>query len=249
LDHKPIYAIGIIYSITLMMTSRVMSRFLRHRVIESILTVGLIPVFYHDDLNIAKKIVKACHDGGAKVVEFTNRGARAHEAFKELAEWCERELLDCILGAGTIVDQGTATLYINNGADYIIGPTLNHEVARICNRRRVLYIPGCHTPTEISEAEGLGIDIIKLFPASVLTPNFVKALYGPMPRSLIMPSGGIRNCREEVTEWIRSGAVALNMGSDLIRSDLVESGDFDKIAVSVRKCLGWITEAREGRTP
>lgn len=226
-----------------------MSRFLRHKVIESILTLGLIPVFYHNDLNVAKEIVKACHDGGARIIEFTNRGARAYETFRELAEWCEKELPDCILGAGTIADQGTAVLYINNGADYIVGPTLNPEVARICNRRKVLYIPGCHTPTEISEAEELGADIIKLFPASVLTPKFVRAVHGPMPRSLIMPSGGVRNSREEVMEWIRAGAVVLNMGSDLIRRDLVESGNFDKIAVNIHRCLGWIAEAREGRIP
>ena len=225
-----------------------MPRFLRHRVIESILSVGLIPVFYNGDIEVAKQVVRACHEGGAKVVEFTNRGARAHTVFRELAEWCEGELPECILGAGTISDPETAALYINEGADYIVGPMLNPEVARICNRRRVLYIPGCQTPTEISEAEELGADIIKLFPASVLTPRFVRALRGPMPHSLIMPSGGVRNTREEVTEWIRAGAAALNMGSDLIRRDLVEKRDFDEISAGVRRCLGWIAEARERQT-
>jgi 2-dehydro-3-deoxyphosphogluconate aldolase/(4S)-4-hydroxy-2-oxoglutarate aldolase len=225
-----------------------MPRFPRHRVLESILSVGLIPVFYNGDIEVARQIVRACHEGGARVVEFTNRGARAHTVFRELAQWCERELPECILGAGTISDPETAALYINEGADYIVGPMLNPEVARLCNRRRVLYIPGCQTPTEISEAEELGADIIKLFPASVLTPRFVRALHGPMPHSLIMPSGGVRNTREEVTEWIRAGAAALNMGSDLIRRDLVEKRDFDEITAGVRRCLGWIAEAREGRT-
>ena len=224
-----------------------MPRFLRHRVIESILSVGLIPVFYNGDVEVAKQVVRACHEGGAGVVEFTNRGARAHTVFRELAEWCEGEQPECILGAGTISDPETAALYINEGADYIVGPMLNPEVARICNRRRVLYIPGCQTPTEISEAEELGADVIKLFPASVLTPRFVRALRGPMPHSLIMPSGGVRNTREEVAEWIRAGAAALNMGSDLIRRDLVEGRDFGEISAGVRRCLGWIAEAREGR--
>ena len=224
-----------------------MPRFLRHRVIESILSVGLIPVFYNGDIEVAKQVVRACHEGGAKVVEFTNRGVRAHTVFRELAEWCKGELPECILGAGTISEPETATLYINEGADYIVGPMLNPEVARICNRRRVLYIPGCQTPTEISEAEELGADIIKLFPASVLTPRFVRTLHGPMPHSLIMPSGGVRNTKEEVNEWIRAGAAALNMGSDLIRRDLVEGRDFGEISAGVRRCLGWIAEAREGR--
>jgi 2-dehydro-3-deoxyphosphogluconate aldolase/(4S)-4-hydroxy-2-oxoglutarate aldolase len=232
-----------------MMTGDGMPRFLRHRVIESILSVGLIPVFYNGDVEVAREVIRACHGGGAGVVEFTNRGARAHTVFSDLAEWCEGELPGCILGAGTISDPETAALYINEGADYIVGPMLNPEVARICNRRRVLYIPGCQTPTEISEAEELGADIIKLFPASVLKPGFVRALHGPMPHSLIMPSGGVRNTREEVTEWIRAGAAALNMGSDLIRRDLVEGRDFGEIAVGVRRCLGWIVEAREGRVP
>lgn len=224
-----------------------MLKFLKHKVIESILTVCLIPVFYNASIDVAKKIVMACHRGGAQIVEFTNRGARAHTVFSELAEWCERELPDCILGAGTIVDAGTAALYINNGANYIVGPSLNPEVSRICNRRKVLYIPGCQTPTEISKAEELGADIIKLFPANVLTPKFVKAVRGPMPQTLIMPSGGVRMNREEVTEWIQAGAAALNMGSDLIRKDLVEKNSFDEITGNIQRCLKWIKEARGHR--
>ncbi len=128
-----------------------------------------------------------------------------------------------------------------------MGPSLNPEVSRICNRRKVLYIPGCQTPTEISNAEELGADIIKLFPASVLTPKFVKAVRGPMPQALIMPSGGVRMNREEVTEWIQAGAAALNMGSDLIRKDLVEKNRFDEITGNVQRCLEWIKEARGQR--
>jgi 2-dehydro-3-deoxyphosphogluconate aldolase/(4S)-4-hydroxy-2-oxoglutarate aldolase len=144
------------------------------------------------------------------------------------------------------VDPETAAIYINGGADYIVGPTSNPEVAETCNRRGVLYVPGCQTPTEISEAERLGADIIKLFPASVVTPRFVKAVLGPIPHVQLMPSGGVKYDREGISEWIKAGAVALNMGSDLIRKDLVREGRYSEIRDRVGECLGWIREAREG---
>lgn len=222
-----------------------MPKFLKITVLQSIIDVGLLPVFHHDDTEVAKDIVKACFDGGARVVEFTNRGDRASAVFSELASWRDNELPHCILGAGTILDPETAALYINSGADLIVGPTLNREIARTCNRRKILYIPGCQTPTEISEAEEHGADIIKLFPASVVTPRFVKAVLGPMPNTRLMPSGGVKYDRGEVNEWIVTGAVALNMGSDLIKKDLVEEGSYTEIRDRIKECLAWICEARE----
>jgi 2-dehydro-3-deoxyphosphogluconate aldolase/(4S)-4-hydroxy-2-oxoglutarate aldolase len=216
----------------------------KQRIVEEILEVGLIPVFYDNRIDNAQGVVEACFKGGARILEFTNRGNRAHIVFSELASWCERELPDVILGTGTIFDIATATLYINNGANFIVGPTFNPEVAKICNQRKVLYIPGCQTPTEISEAEKLGAEIIKLFPANVLTPKFIQTVLGPMPQTLIMPSGGISLDQEEITNWIKSGAIALNMGSDMIKKDLVEQGRYDEIKKIVQNCLSWIKEAK-----
>jgi len=218
----------------------------RLTVAKAITDIGLIPVFHHGDIEVAKAIVRACVDGGAHVVEYTNRGSRASDVFSELSEWRDDELPRCILGAGTIMDPETAATYINGGADYIVGPTLNHETALTCNRRKVLYIPGCQTPTEITEAERLGAEIIKLFPASVTTPKFIKAVHGPMPHTRLMPSGGVKYDRDGIAEWVEAGAVALNMGSDLIRRDLVAEGRYPEIRDRVRQCLAWIGEAREG---
>ncbi len=218
--------------------------FLRLKVVEMILESGVIPVFYNGNIDLAKKIVQACYDGGARVVEFTNRGHNAVTVFEQLAEWREKQLPDCILGVGTIFDQTSAGSFIDLGANYVVGPTFNPEVAETCNRRKVLYIPGCLTPTEISNAEGMGAEIIKLFPASVATPSFVKAVLGPMRNSRIMPSGGVRVDQKEVQDWILAGAVAVNMGSDLIRKDLVEAGRFDEISRIIEKCIGWIIEAK-----
>lgn len=149
-----------------------MPRFPKHKVAEKILEIGLVPVFHNDDVGIAKKIVESCADGGAKVVEFANRGDFAYQVFNEMSKWCNQELPDVILGAGTIIDSATAALYINSGANFIIGPIFNLDVAKTCNRRKTAYIPGCQTPCEISRAEEIGVDIVKVFPAKVLTPAF-----------------------------------------------------------------------------
>lgn len=224
-----------------------MPKLLKHIVIEEILKVGLIPVFHHDRIEVAKSVAKACFEGGAKVVEFTNRGDLAYTVFNELSRWCVLELPEAILGAGTIVDPATAALFINAGANFIVGPLFNPEVARICNRHRVLYIPGCQTPTEIFQAQEMGSDIVKLFPASVLTPGFIKAVLGPSPHTLLMASGGVKVDREDIMEWIRMGAAALNIGSDLIRRDLIEECDFMGIRENVEFCIGWIEQARKQR--
>lgn len=221
-----------------------MIRFNKNQVIREILEIGLIPVFYNREIETASNVVRACFEGGAKVMEFTNRGARAIKVFQKLALWRDRKLPELILGAGTIMDPATATAYINVGADYIVGPTFNPEVAKVCNRRRILYIPGCFTPNEISEAERMGAEIIKLFPGSVATPSFVKNLLGPMPSTLLMPSGGLKANREEIAKWFEAGATAINLGSDLLRNDLVEKGDYNGIREKVQLCLSWIKEAR-----
>jgi 2-dehydro-3-deoxyphosphogluconate aldolase/(4S)-4-hydroxy-2-oxoglutarate aldolase len=162
-------------------------------------------------------------------------------------EWRKSQFSECVLGVGTVFDSTSAGTYIDLGADYVVGPTFNPEVAKTCNRRKVLYIPGCFTPTEISNAEEMGADIIKLFPASVATPSLIKAILGPMPHTRIMPSGGVRMNQKEITEWVKAGAVAVNMGSDLIRKEHVETGHFDTISRNVEECIRWVEEAKSLR--
>ena len=222
-----------------------MARFEKHVVINMILEIGLIPIFYHGDLDTAKKIVKACADGGAKVVEFTNRGDLAHQVFGELVKWCGKENPDVILGAGTITDPETAALYINNGANFIVSPILNPAIAEICNLRGILYIPGCGSLTEILQALRLGCYLVKVFPGKVVGPDFIRSVLGPYPWLKLMPMGGVEPTRKSISEWFRAGAAAVGMGSMLISKDLVRSGNFEEISKRVRDCLAWIKEVRE----
>ena len=219
-------------------------RFLKHEVISKILESGLLPVFYHENAETVKQIVRACAEGGAKAVEFTNRGDLAYQVFSEVSKWCSSDQPDAIFGAGTVVDAPTAALFINSGANFIVGPFFNPEVAEICNLRKVPYIPGCSTPSEISRAEGMGAEIVKVFPQRVLGADFLKLMRGPCPRSKLMPSGGIKTTREDFFALIKAGADALNIGTELIRKDLVKAGDFEGIRKNVEQCILWIKEAR-----
>ncbi len=221
-----------------------MARFLRHRVVGEALRVGLVPVFYNGDIEIAAGVTRACVEGGARLIEFTNRGDRAIAVFNVLSKRLDDELPDAVLGAGTVVDAPTAALYINSGANFIVGPSFSPEIARLCNRRKVLYIPGCQTPSEISEAEELGAEIVKLFPASVLGPEFVRDLRGPSPQTLLMPSGGITLSEQNVAEWVKAGAAAVNMGSALISRELMAERRYGEIRESVERCITWISKAR-----
>jgi 2-dehydro-3-deoxyphosphogluconate aldolase/(4S)-4-hydroxy-2-oxoglutarate aldolase len=223
-----------------------MARFDRMTVLNAMLGTGLVPVFYNGDVEVAKKIVAACAEGGARIVEFTNRGDRAWNVFSELIAWAEGARPDIILGVGSVVDAPTAALYIASGANFVVGPMLNPEVARLCNRRKVAYSPGCGSVSEVSEAEELGVEIVKVFPGGLVGgPAFIKAVRGPMPWTRIMPTGGVDATEESVKAWIGAGAACLGMGSKLVRKDLVAAGDFDTIRDNVARVLAWIQEARE----
>jgi 2-dehydro-3-deoxyphosphogluconate aldolase/(4S)-4-hydroxy-2-oxoglutarate aldolase len=223
-----------------------MARYDRMTVLSVMLETGLVPVFYHGDLEVAKQIVGACVKGGATAVEFTNRGDRAWNIFTALIEWAEQAYPSAILGVGSVIDMPTAALYISSGTNFVVGPILNPEVARLCNRRKVAYSPGCGTASEISEAEELGVEIVKVFPGGLVGgPAFIKSVRGPMPWTRIMPTGGVDATKKEnIQEWIRAGAACLGIGSKLIRKDLVVAGDFDTIRDNVRQTLAWIKEAR-----
>ncbi|MCF8884648.1 MAG: bifunctional 4-hydroxy-2-oxoglutarate aldolase/2-dehydro-3-deoxy-phosphogluconate aldolase [Nitrososphaerota archaeon] len=216
----------------------------KHEVVAKVIEIGLVPIFYHGDVEVAKNVSIAVTEAGSKLLEFTNRGPRAFMVFAELAKWRDSEKPDLILGAGTILDPATAALYINLGADFIVGPSFNPEVAKICNRRHVPYIPGCSTPTEIAYAEELGADIFKVFPAEVLSPKFIKNLLGPCPWLKLMPSGGLEPKKEMIKEWIEAGAVALNMGTSLLKPDLIKAGDYESLKKLVQECLQYIREAK-----
>jgi len=222
-----------------------MARFSRLQVLNQMVDTGLVPVFYHADVDVATRIVEALLDGGVRCVEFTNRGDQAHLVFGELVGRFKDDRL-AILGAGSVLDPGTASLYIQLGANFIVGPALNVEVARICNRRKVAYSPGCGSVSEISAAEELGVEIVKIFPGSqVGGPGFVKAVRGPMPWTYLMPTGGVEPSEENMRAWFEAGVAAVGMGSKLVRKDLVAEGDFETIREKAAQTLAWIQAIRE----
>ena len=222
-----------------------MARFARLEVLNTMVETGLVPVFYHHDIEIAKKVVEACAAGGTRCIEFTNRGDFAPFVFKELAEHVAETHPGVILGAGSVVDAPTAALYIAGGANFVVGPLLNPEVARLCNRRKIAYSPGCATASEISQAEELGVEIVKIFPGGLVGgPEFVKSLLAPMPWTRIMPTGGVEATRESVFAWIKAGVAALGIGSNLISKDRITGRRWDEMTQAAAQLLGWIREAR-----
>lgn len=224
-----------------------MAKYSRLKVLTTLLETGLIPLFYHDDPEVAEKVIRACLAGGARCVEFTNRGDGAQLVFAELMKRF-RDDRQLILGAGTIMDPATAALYIQLGANFIVGPNLNPEVARLCNRRKVSYTPGCATASEISDAEALGVEICKIFPAGELGgPAFVQAVRGPMPWVRLMPTGGVSPEQENIAAWIQAGVACIGMGNKLISNKVIEKGDYASITETVRQVLAWIQAARGGK--
>ncbi|MGQ9492888.1 MAG: bifunctional 4-hydroxy-2-oxoglutarate aldolase/2-dehydro-3-deoxy-phosphogluconate aldolase [Anaerolineae bacterium] len=224
-----------------------MARFQRLEVLSEIIRIGVVPVFHCSDLEVAKKIVAACAAGGARVVEFTNRGDNAYRILSDLVQYFSNADPSVILGVGSVLDPATAALYISSGANFVVGPVFNPEVAKVCNRRKVAYIPGCGSVSEISEAEEWGVEIVKVFPGDAVGgPAFVKAILGPCPWTRIMPTGGVEATRESISAWFQAGVAAIGIGSHLIRKDWVEACDFAAITALTAQLIAWIREVRDG---
>lgn len=222
-----------------------MSKYSRIEVAVAMNKTGMIPVFYHPDIETCKNVVKACYDGGVRVFEFTNRGAFAHEVFSELNKYALNELPGMIMGVGSVIDPGTTSLYIQLGANFIVSPILNEEMARICNRRKISWSPGCGSVSEVSKAEELGAEVVKIFPGSqVGGAKFIAALKGPMPWSSIMPTGGVAPTKENLTEWFIAGAYCVGMGSKLITKEIVSEKNFNLLRENVTKTMNIIKEIR-----
>ncbi|GAA4452793.1 bifunctional 4-hydroxy-2-oxoglutarate aldolase/2-dehydro-3-deoxy-phosphogluconate aldolase [Nibrella saemangeumensis] len=212
-------------------------RFDRLTVYQTIRQVPLVPVFYHADPEICAGVLAASYRAGIRAFEFTNRGDFAHEVFADINRQAAREWPDMILGVGTIFDAPTAALYIQAGANFVVAPTFNPEVARLCNRRKVAYMPGCATMTEISNAEEWGVEVVKIFPGDTLSPKFVKALRGPMPWTKVMVTGGVEPTQESLESWFGAGVTAVGIGSQLFPKHLLENRNFDKIEQTVRQAV------------
>lgn len=221
-----------------------MARFNRLEVYDAILSAGLVPIFYNGDPQVAERVVDACLQGGSRVLELTNRGERALKVFAHLSETLHESPV--ILGVGSVVDAPTAALFIAHGANFVVSPNFNPDVARLCNRRKIPYLPGCATVSEISNAEEMGAEIVKIFPGETIGgPAFIKAVMAPMPWTRIMPTGGVAPTQEDVSRWIKAGAACLGMGSNLIRKDYLSAGNYEGVAQNVQSVLQYIQDARK----
>lgn len=222
-----------------------MAKHTRLETLTRIKRLGLVPIFYNPDIETAKSIVKACFAAGAAVAEFTNRGDRAIEVFRELTILRDVEMPEMILGVGSIVDGLTAAMYIAAGADFVVSAMLDESIADVCNRRKIPYMPGCGTVTEIHNAHKLGVEFVKFFPADCLGgPTFIKAVRGPMPWTEIIGMGGIAPTAESIGPWFKAGAAAIGMSSKLFTKEWLASGDYAAMTDRIKTVLEIIQATR-----
>ena len=222
-----------------------MARFNKMQVLDAIVSTGMVPVYYNKDVEIAKQVVKACYEGGVRAFEFTNRGDFAHEVFAELIKFATKECPELVLGVGSIVDAGTASLYLQLGANFVVGPLFNPEIAKVCNRRLVPYTPGCGSVSEIGFAQEVGCDLCKIFPAgNVGGPSFVKNIKAPMPWSIIMATGAVEPTEENLSAWFKAGVTCVGMGSKLFPKEMIAAGNWEAISTLCRDALATIKKYR-----
>ena len=217
-----------------------MAQFTRIEVAQMMKESGMVPLFFHQDATVAKKVLKACYDGGARLMEFTNRGDFALAVFTEITQYAIKELPGMIMGVGSVTDAAAASAYMLNGANFVVTPVLREDIAIVCNRRKVLWSPGCGSLTEIAKAEELGCEIVKLFPGSTYGPAFVKGVLAPQPWTSIMPTGGVSPTEENLKGWFDAGVTCVGMGSKLMAKNADGSFDYAKIETQTRDALAII---------
>ncbi len=222
-----------------------MAQYTRLEVAQAMKETGMIPLFFNSDIELSKKVLKACYDGGARLLEFTARGDFAHEVFGELTKYAIKELPGMIMGVGSVTDAAAASLYMALGANFIVTPVLREDIAIACNRKKVLWSPGCGSLTEIARAEEFGCEIVKLFPGDLYGPKFVKGIKGPQPWTSIMPTGGVSPTEENLKGWFDAGVTCVGMGSQLISKDIIANKDYAKLEQDVKAALDIIKSVRK----
>ncbi|SFW36932.1 bifunctional 4-hydroxy-2-oxoglutarate aldolase/2-dehydro-3-deoxy-phosphogluconate aldolase [Cellulophaga fucicola] len=214
-----------------------MAQYTRIEVFNKMNETGLVPLFYHSDIEIAKNILKACHNGGATLMEFTARGDFAFEVFSELNKYAIKELPGMALGVGSVTDAAAASMYMQMGANFIVTPALREDIAKVCNRRKVLWSPGCGSLKEINNAEELGCEVVKLFPGATYGADFVKAIKGPQPWTAVMPTGGVTTEEDNLAAWFNAGVTCVGIGSKLISKDVIANKDYKGLEATVKQTI------------
>ena len=221
-----------------------MSQYSRIQVINKMMESRVVPLFYHSDFQVAKNILQACYNGGARLIEFTNRGDFAIEVFSKLIKFASNELPGMIVGIGSVTDSAAASQYMLLGANFIVTPVLREDIAIVCNRRKVLWIPGCGSLTEIAKAEEMGCEFVKLFPGNIYGPDFIKSVKAPQPWSSIMPTGGVSIEQSNLLGWFKAGADCVGLGSKLISKEILINQDFKKLEKNVLDTIQFIQKIK-----
>jgi len=222
-----------------------MAQFTRIEVAIKMQETGMVPLFFNSDATVSKNVLKACYEGGARLLEFTARGDFAHKVFEELVQYAIKKLPGMILGVGSVTDAAAASLYMSLGANFVVTPVLREDIAIVCNRRKILWSAGCGSLTEIARAEELGCEIVKLFPGDLYGPKFVKGVRGPQPWTSIMPTGGVSPTEENLRAWFEAGVTCVGMGSQLISKTILANKDYDTLKQDVEATLNCIKMVRK----
>ena len=220
-------------------------RFSKLQVMTAMKETGIVPVFYNSDTEVAKNVVKACYEGGIRAFEFTNRGDFAHEVFGELVKFAAKECPEMIMGIGSIVDAPTAAIYIQLGANFVVGPLFNPDVAKVANRRLIPYSPGCGSVSEVGFAQEAGCDVCKVFPGDVLGAAFVKNLKAPLPWSNLMVTGGVKPEEANLKTWFDAGVMCVGMGSNLFPAEMMKTEDWAGITKLCADAIAIVKKVRK----
>ncbi len=220
----------------------------RHEVYHHMCTIGMLPLFYNGDLETSEKIVTSCYEGGAKLIEFTNRGKNALEIFIKLKQFIKEKGINACLGVGSIIDPQTAAVFDLYGAEFFVGPFFNKELAIWCNQRMLPYLPGCSSVLEINNAQAYGLEIIKIFPGNMGGPEFIKAVLGPMPWSKLMPTGGVSTSRSDLERWFKAGSICVGIGGQLIKNGSFSGDDFQSLSKTTEEVINTIQEIKQQLT-
>jgi 2-dehydro-3-deoxyphosphogluconate aldolase/(4S)-4-hydroxy-2-oxoglutarate aldolase len=217
----------------------------KREILDSIIKQGMLPLFFYEDAEVSLQVIRTLYKAGVRVMEYTNRAKEAFENFLILKAAQETEMPDLYLGIGTVKTMEDAIKYVNDGADFIVAPTVNPDVAEVVNQHNGLWIPGCMTPTEIHLAQQHGALLIKIFPASVLGPAYITAVADVFRGQLFMPTGGVELNKDNISGWFKSGVCAVGMGSKLITKEILQNQLYDQLYNNTVNSLQLIQSARQ----
>jgi len=215
----------------------------QYSILKAMQTTGLVPVFNHPDIEVAKGVLDACYEGGVRVFEFTDRSANASNIFGQLKEYAAR-YEDLSLGIGTVFTLEKTKTFLDLGAEFIVSPAMIPEMGEYCREQNTIWIPGCGSVTEIFHAQQLGAKLVKIFPGNVLGPGFVKSAKAVFPDLAFMPTGGVTPTEENLKSWYDAGVLCVGMGSKLISKELLENHKFIELEDNVRTILSTIQRIR-----